>query len=164
MVNSMRVAPPWVLMYRLYKAMFGSDSEITLEFNDDSDDPAIKMYVGNEEKADALAKLLPPTIDMGNVTMTIAVIPPNQDELDRKELFKKAFEGNPVFLDSVVVEEFGGRFLYNTFKKEVVQYAADDIGDLFGVASTLYEDIAREIFGDMPGVFYCTDVDKEPII
>lgn len=161
MVKELTMAPPWVIMYRLFKALFGGDSEITLEFDEAT--PALKLYVSNGVKADALMKLLPQSYDFGNVTMAVIVVPPNDEEYDRTELYKKAFAGNPAFKDSVVIEQFGAQFLYNVFTKKVVQYLSDDIGDPFAVESTLYEDIAREILGDVPGVFYATDVDEDPI-
>lgn len=160
MVKELKLASPWVITYRLYKAMFGEDPEITIEF--DNDTPEIKLFVENEEKADALMKLLPQSIDFGNVVMCVTVIPANADT-DKSELFKKAFAGNPAFKDSMMVEQYGGGFLYNVFAKKVVQYISDDIGDVYSVESTLYEDIAREIFGEVPGVFYCTEVDEDPI-
>lgn len=43
------------------------------------------------------------------------------------------------------------------FKKEVVQYFTDNLGDYNGYRSTLYENIARDIFGDIVGVFFCTN-------
>lgn len=161
MVNETTLYTPWIIMYKLFKALFGDDPEIKVEYNDT--DPCLKLFVSNEEKADALAKLLPPSYDFGNVSLGVIVVPPNSNATDRTELFKKAFAGNPAFKDSVALEEFGGKFIYNIFTKKVVQYTADDIGDFYGVESTLYEDIARDVFGDIPGVFYCTDVDEEPI-
>jgi len=45
---------------------------------------------------------------------------------------------------------------YVLFKNKVVQYFIDNIGDYNGMKSTLYEDIARDIFEDVDGVFFCT--------
>lgn len=47
---------------------------------------------------------------------------------------------------------------YCSFKKEVVQYPADDLSSETGLKSTLYEDLAREIFENTDGVYFCTDV------
>jgi hypothetical protein len=53
---------------------------------------------------------------------------------------------------------------YVVFKNRVVQFFNDNLNDPHGVISTLYQDIADEIFADMPyqahgGIAYCTDVE-----
>ena len=48
---------------------------------------------------------------------------------------------------------------YIIFEKEVVQYFADDLGDLHGINSTLYQDLAKEIFGESSNIHFCTDSD-----
>ena len=44
---------------------------------------------------------------------------------------------------------------FAVFAKEVVQYYNDDLTDINGLKSTLYEDIARDVF-DIDGINYCT--------
>ena len=39
-------------------------------------------------------------------------------------------------------------FTYVVFEKEVVQYWNDNLGDINGLRSTLYQDLAKEIFAD----------------
>lgn len=41
--------------------------------------------------------------------------------------------------------------------KEVVQYFNDNIGDINGNCSTLYEIIARDIFPNVNGIYFCTE-------
>ena len=55
-------------------------------------------------------------------------------------------------------------FTYVVFKNCVVQFFNDNLNDPHGVLSTLYQDIAREVFGDCGmagGVAYCTDVERK---
>jgi len=33
------------------------------------------------------------------------------------------------------------------------------LNDIYGNTSTLYQDIAAEVFEDQPGIFYCTDIE-----
>jgi len=49
------------------------------------------------------------------------------------------------------------------FKNCVVQFFNDNLNDAHGVISTLYQNIAAEIFEDanLPGVHYCTDVERK---
>jgi hypothetical protein len=52
---------------------------------------------------------------------------------------------------------------YVAFKKEVVQFYADNLRDPNGFKSTLYQDIAEDVFGEKNNVCYCTskrDVDE----
>lgn len=52
-------------------------------------------------------------------------------------------------------------FTYVVFEKEVVQYWNDNLADYNGLTSTLYQDLAKEIFEDanLDGVYFCTDED-----
>lgn len=105
----------------------------------------------------------------GNVTLTIGI-----DSGDKvinkvfgtaKELFETAFYKNPVLAYVVVPDtSFWVPFTYVVFKNCVVQFFNDNLNDPHGVISTLYQDIAKEIFADMPfpqdgGICYCTDVE-----
>ena len=75
-------------------------------------------------------------------------------------LFGTAFEGNPILNKIYVVEGiFSNRFIYVEFKPEIVQFYNDNLGDLNGNVTTLYETIARNVFNENPnlkGIFYCT--------
>ena len=39
----------------------------------------------------------------------------------------------------------------------LLTYSEQSLADIHGFRSTLYEDIAREIFGSDMGVYFCTD-------
>lgn len=47
------------------------------------------------------------------------------------------------------------------FQNKVVQYWNDDLGDINGNCSTLYQTVAKDVFGDVEGIFFCTDTPKE---
>ena len=34
----------------------------------------------------------------------------------------------------------------------------DDLSDAHGICSTLYQDLAKEVFGESEGIFFCTEV------
>jgi hypothetical protein len=47
------------------------------------------------------------------------------------------------------------------FVPEVVQYYTDNLGDINGFRTTLYQELAKELFGDSElsrGVYFCTDI------
>ena len=150
---------PWVIFSKQIEKLFERDPEIKLEFNDDRTE--IKLRVDNPEKADALSRLLPAQKKFGNVEVKITVIPSN-DESYKAKYVKKAFEGNEAFSHFKTVSDIPGVHISNpisycVFKKEVVQYGADDLGSESGMASTLYENLADEILGPIDGVYFCTD-------
>lgn len=118
------------------------------------------MYVDNEAKADAISKLLPVEKAFGNVVLKITIIPANHP-LNKMRLFQEAFAGNPALSYTETVDGiFSNSINYIVFKNKVVQFFNDDISDINGLCSTLYQDIAKEVFGSEEGFFFCTDLPK----
>lgn len=164
--NKVGLSSPWVTFGRKMEALFGPDPEIKVEF--DNEAPAVKLYVDNEEKADALSKLLPTEKTFGNVILNIIIIPANKNSVvdPKVAVFKTAFKGNPVLKDVVSVDAMAFRSVtYAIFKNEVVQFFNDDLSDINGNCSTLYQTIARDIFGlAVADINFCTapkEEDKE---
>lgn len=153
------VYSPWVVYYNQIKALFDGDPDITTEF--DTDNLAIVIKVANTEKAEALAKIMPISKGFGGVTVSIRVVPANVDPgRYLADCFETAFTGNEAFSHVTMVPDvFTNPMAFCVFKKEVVQYPDDNIFDEHGVCSTLYQDIAKKIFGEVDGVFFCTDVE-----
>lgn len=149
------LSPPWVTFYREVEALFKEDPEVKVVYNENTYE--LKLLVDNPQKADALAYLLPEEKEFGNIKLTIKVIPANKN-LETIDYIKHAFAGNPVvsFYEEAP-DIFANKMDYVVFRKEVVQFYNDDMGDVYGNVSTLYEDLARDVLGDKGGVFYCTD-------
>lgn len=153
---------PWVIFFRKVEALFKKDPKVHVEY--DKDAQAINIKVDDSEKADALQKKLPSTKVFGNVVLSINVIPANNNTWEDPKLFEIIFEGNEAFSHITTISDIPDADISNpigycTFKKEVAQYAADDLSSEYGVASTLYEDLAKDVFGDTNGVYFCTDVE-----
>ena len=158
MAKQVKLSPPWNIFYREIEALFKADPEVHISY--DEVEHIIDLRVDNVEKAEALSKLLPIEKTFGNVIVKIRVIPPNGLTMTKSMLFERAFAGNPIFSYSESVEGiFANPLSYVVFKKEVVQFYTDDLGDAHGVRSTLYQDIARDIFGSTDNIFFCTDVE-----
>ena len=88
------------------------------------------------------------------------IIPGNKQK-QPVDLIHDAFDDNKaVNFVYVAKDKFGCVYTYVIFAKEVVQFYNDAINDVHGVCSTLYQDIAKEIFEPIRGIFYCTDVDS----
>jgi len=159
-MNTLNLSSPWVNYYRMINALFGNDPEIKIVFTEN--DNTIRLFVSNAAKADALTQLIPPQKTFGNVTLNVIVIPANEVDASFSSLFEIAFKDNPVFAFSKTVQGImSNPISYVVFKNEVVQYYTDDLGDIYGNRSTLYQDIAKEVFGSQDGVFFCTDVEKK---
>ncbi len=149
---------PWVRFYHELSAMFRYDPDIKIILDEDHDE--IKLYVDSPQKAAALQELLPAEKTFGNVRVVVTIIPGNSiNTREDGNVFERAFDGNPAFVCSKVIDGIlSNPLMYVVFDNVVVQYYTDNLGDIHGVRSTLYQDIAREIFNPIDGVYYCTDV------
>lgn len=161
----LNMSAPWVTLYHQIVALFGDDPEIHA-INYDEENNVIKMYVENSTKAEAIGLLLGTERTFGNVTVKIDIIPANPLESgDITRLFNEAFRGNPAFSYLATADGiFSNPITYVVFKNEVVQYWDDNLGDVNGNCSTLYQEIAKNVIDlgqNAAGVFYCTDVPDE---
>lgn len=158
----LNLSSPWVIFYREIEALFSYDWQVHVIYDEDTN--VIKLYVDNPTKADALSKLLPTEKDFGNVTLYIEIIPMNSEYVSGVcgNVFDVAFDGNPIVS---YVQEISGIFsnplLYIVFRNEVVQYFNDSLGDIHGICSTLWQEIAKDVFVPMANVYYCTDFPED---
>lgn len=164
------MSSPWVVFYREVDAMFKKDPEVHVVFDDDAVE--LKIFVDNAEKANAIEYLLPASKMFGIRELKIAVIPANEEieycckrlksdnpTINLVKAYRTALYGNTAYRDIHEVRAlYNNTFTYVMFIRTVVQYFTDDLGDYNGVCSTLYENIARDIFDKTDGVYFCTDV------
>lgn len=157
-MSKVDLVAPWVDFYNEINALFAKDYEVRVDY--DYDEDIIRLYVDNPAKAAALNVLLPKERIFGNVTVKIAVISANDGKLSKIQLFRTAFDGNDAFRYTYTPDqEYGAPSVnYVVFAPEVVQYFNDDLGDAHGVKSTLYQEIAKDVFEDYDGVYFCTDL------
>lgn len=152
---------PWVIYYKKLEALFGKDKDIKMSF--DNDELTVSMFINSQDKYEALSQLLPVEQQFGNVTLKIQLIPANLNT-SKIDLFRKAFNGNPVVTDIISISrdiiDTTNDFNYIVFKKEVVQYHDDSLDDPHGNCSTLYQEIAKDIFGNHGGIYFCTDANE----
>ena len=162
-----KLSAPWITFYRKVEAMFKHDPDINVVY--DAENNNLKLFVLGLEKAEALQKLLPPKKVFGETEMFINVYPTNSEEKANGRLktyraypnglFDAAFFGNPAYCyEMSASSELPFDIHYVVFVKRVVQYYNDDIGDVNGMCSTLYQDIAKDIFVVDPSVHFCTTV------
>lgn len=156
-MSKLGLSSPWVNFYRELEALFAKDPEVKVVYDEEKND--VKLYVDNLAKADALAQLLPVERTFGNITITVTVIPANKEGASKIQLFRTAFEGNGAFNYTASAEGiFTNPIHYVVFANEVVQYFNDDLSDAHGVRSTLYQDIAEDVFENHESVYFCTNI------
>lgn len=156
-----KLTPPWVGYANKFDQMFGKDPQLHIKFDDEN--CRLKVLVDSQKKYEALKELLPSKVSFGNIDMYIDLIPSNAmvGKSDIASLFADAFEDNPVLEDIIEIPGvFNNKLTYIVFKKEVVQYWNDNLGDPHGLVSTLYQDIAKDIFVGLDGVNYCTNPEE----
>ena len=158
-----KLMPPWDEFYNTIRALFDHDHGVRVIYDEEHKD--IKLYVEDNDKAIALAKILPTERVFGNTKVKLTIVPANKikktanSDDDMKAVFETAFKDNDALSYVHKVEGIMGfDALYVVFVNKVVQYYTDNLGDINGFHSTLYENIAREVFENFSGVFYCTDV------
>ena len=158
--KKVNVSAPWWTYYRKLEALFEKDQEIHITFQED--EKRIIFRVDNLDKAEGLAELLPGTVTFGNVTVTIYILSDGETDT-RAELIKKALKGNPVLsYDQAVEGVMTNPLHYFVMRNEVAQLWNDNLHDINGRESYLYEDLAREIIGEDDGVMFCTNTPDNP--
>lgn len=168
-MESMKLSPPWVQAHEQFKALFGEDPDITVGYTDKSG-PGVTLKVDSQTKADALSRILPERIMMGGVEFGVTVVPGNKagpalpEDAGPAELAAAAFAGNPHVAQIRQVSKGLFRDLcYVVFRKEVVQYPADNLADVNGNMSTLMEDVARDLLTEAHGMYFCTTAVGGPL-
>ena len=149
------LSPPWVMYVSKVKKVFEKDPDIDVSF--DENEMLLTFLVNNTDKYEALTNLFPAEKNFGGQVLNIMVLPANLGEKDTKYYLKKLFKGNEAVTEIQDVNISTNTMTYIQFEKKVIQYWADNLGDLNGNKSTLMENIARELFENVDGVFFCTD-------
>ena len=163
----LKLSPPWITYINKLVALFDGDPQIAFNLSQTEAGPSVVIGCNNGDKVAALQKLLPEKKEFGNVTLFIEIDgkPSNLTFPTSQKLFETAFKGNSAFAYAVSPNAEGywwPPMTYVVFKNCVVQFFNDNLNDCHGLISTLYEDIAEEIFADVTlqgNVYYNTDVE-----
>ena len=153
--KKVKLAAPWIVYANQVEAMFKEDPDVKFEYDDA--EKFITLRVNGDDKADALTQLLPAEQNFGGVVLTLRVIPANDTETTTMDLFRRAFGGNPIVSEFVSAETLWGTLNFVVFKPKVVQYYDDNMMVLNGLKTTLYQDLAKEVFDGNSEVFFCTE-------
>lgn len=156
-----QLSPPWCIYVDELTQMFKYDEQVHVVF--DEEHYTVKLYVDDTEKAEALSLILPSEKIFGKISLIINVVYPNGVKTtpfaDNYSIYSAAFKGNKAvnFIKKIEGIIMNGA-TYVVFRNEVVQYFNDDIGDIYGQCSTLFQEIAKNIFCAHDGVYFCTDI------
>ena len=153
------LSAPQYLYEKKIRTLFREDDEVNVEPLEQFTDTTynLKIKVDNHYKAEAIEKLLPSKVTFGNTEVYIEIVPSNVTP-SKIDLIKTAFEGNKALSFIGSSDVYSNPIHYVTFKKKVVQYYNDSMDNPYGLCSTLYQNIAKEVLGEDEGIFYCTDV------
>ena len=158
-MKKIKLSPPWITYVHELEKMFENDPDVSIRYNDE--DKIVSIYATSCDKSAALTRILKDEVTFGKITLKIEVIEPNKNENDILDVFNDAFVGNPALEYAVPIESPFGTCRYAVFKNEVVQFYNDQIDDIHGNKSTLYQDIARDIFKDDLAINYCTETNDK---
>lgn len=159
---TVNLSSPWCILYREISAMFAEDKDVKVVLDDEK--YTISVYVEDPVKAEAISMLLAPERYYGNIHVKVLVIPANGKSAEPlgslEDVFQAAFKGNAALSYTKRIDlPMLNNNVYVVFKNAVVQYFNDDLRDVNGFCSTLYQEIAKDIFADIDGasICYCTD-------
>lgn len=162
---SVKNIPDALEYYNKVKSMFGKDNELWLSSLKHCQDNKYLFAICSENtiKLHAINKLLGDEVNYGSDTITIQY---NDDEPmfiheTVKRLFESAFKGNPILKSVVETDDENGNIRsYCVFSKELVQFYADSVDDLYGNFTDTPANIASEIFNCQekfgPNIKFCT--------
>lgn len=165
-MKNLKLKSPWQSFWGKVNALFEQDPDVKVgELIEDA--PQLQyilpIEVRGHEKYAALSRLIPAYVIFGNIKVCIQLYDTENGSNSTEEiaeLFRKAFEGNPVFRDvKVAKDQAETTHNFVRFEPVVLQFFDDNLGDFDGNWSGLASDLARdELFFDLAatGVHFCT--------
>jgi len=162
--GSVKLSPPWYTFFNYLKHSIGKDQCVdVLDMEEISEgDFLIPVEVRDRGKAIALATILVPCKNFGNINVRIKVLycgravkpychPHDVSVLIK--IFEEALETNYYFeyVESGVL--FGSTIVFPVFKREVIQFFNDDLSDLYsnfnGVAAMVFAEVLESRLNDV---------------
>ena len=156
-MSELKMQSPWVVWAKKLGELFGNDPDVTVAYK--NDEPHVKVFVRGADKAESINEILPCEVTFGNVSMPIDVIPDNDSDMTIADHLRRAFAGNPALVDVIegAVVPGGPSMTYALFAPAVVQVECDNAASPYGILTTTYEDVAREVLA-ADGVLISSDI------
>ena len=153
---------PWVVYAKEVRALFEHDPDVIVDEPTELGDEGynLEIRVHGNDKAESVAKVLPEDVEFGNVALHVMVIPDNDGKLTMLDHLRRAFAGNPVLVDvmEVPVVPGGPTMAYALFAPEVVQIECDNAASPYGIVTTTYEGVAKDVLRVGLGIEIASDV------
>ena len=158
--DNFKLSTPWVVLRNKLDTFFESDDDISVGYCEtEGDIVTIPIEIIDPKKYFALCKIMKTTYEYGNVTCKIK-LSTTDNSIEKKifnsskEIISTALKGNSLF-KNIQEEEtvWGGQITFVVMAKEVLQFKADDLSDLYGNENMVAEDVAYSIF-DLPMCHY----------
>lgn len=155
--EEMTMQEPRVVWAKKLMELFALDPDVEVVYEHDT--PVVTVYVRGEDKAESISEILPDEVTFSDGTMPVEVIPANSDELTPAEHLRRAFAGNPALVDVVEspVVPKGPALTYALFAPEVAQLECDNAGSPYGLLTTTYEALAKDVLA-VDGVLLTSDI------
>lgn len=152
---------PWVVYAKKVKALFEHDNDVIVGEPTELGDGGynLEIRVHGDDKAESVAKVLPEDVEFGNVALHVMVIPDNDGKMTIIDHLRRAFAGNPALVDvmEVPVVPGGPSMAFALFAPEVVQIECDNAASPYGIVTTTYEGVAKDVL-NVGGVMIASDV------
>lgn len=92
------------------------------------------ILVSDKAKAEAIKAIVNDKVEMGNITVTITILDPNENGIDdviaNISAYETVFSGNSIFSKIALVSVGGAAFDYCIFFYKIVQFRNDDMSEL----------------------------------
>ena len=152
------LAPPWITYWNEIVSTIGKDTSIQIlpliSFGENN--YFIILVVQDPQKAQALATLLKPTQEFGNITVSISVttnngiiepLPCPLSAFIIADLFNIALNNNPYFEGITVIKNpmTNENNVFPVFKPSVIQFFNDDISNL----CQTFTEVAAKVFANV---------------
>jgi hypothetical protein len=155
---------PWVVYVKAVKALFAHDQDVIVgdwEHTPNTNVYKLSLFVHGNDKAASIAEVLPERKEFGNVTLEIEVVPDNDGKLTMLDHIRRAFAGNPALVDVMEypVVPGGPSMAFALFAPEVVQIECDNAASPYGIVTTTYEGVAKDVL-NVEGVMIASELEE----
>ena len=147
--------PPWQLLQQQVAVALGADPGVRVDRLDTTTAPyRLDVHVADSTKAQALASIVKPHHDLGNLAVDIRILDFNGRQVqplplttvtEVVETFHLALGSNPLFVAAFERAASPRDSVGAVFRKALLQYPSGDIGELYGNANVA----AATVFGDI---------------
>lgn len=165
MNTQVNLSPPWYTLWNMVNSIVGKDPAVTVGQLQTSSMPyVIPISLSDQNKAQALANILIPTVQLGNITVNLQVsvngkpltpVSPKNPE-DLANMVQVALKDNTLFVEVLVqpIFPYGPAIVWPVFTKSVVQFYNDDLSDLYHNFNGVTADVCKQVLNTSPGGFY----------